>query len=93
MASSSSSQVFNSPAVSSTAAGIGGVASNYKGDRSNQTPSPNPNSAGNKYNHGRTNSIQQVINTVRKRSGSTAEIAEKLKVPISYELVVCVVYI
>ncbi|KAF3912812.1 hypothetical protein AA313_de0201506 [Arthrobotrys entomopaga] len=41
--------------------------------------------------HTRTNSISEAIRNVRKRSGSTAEIVENLKAPISYRLVtICI---
>ncbi|RVD81759.1 uncharacterized protein DFL_009608 [Arthrobotrys flagrans] len=48
-------------------------------------------SPNNRKLHTRTNSISQVIKNVRKRSGSTAEIVENLKAPISYRLVaICI---
>ncbi|KAK6347059.1 suppressor of loss of ypt1 [Orbilia brochopaga] len=61
------------------------------GKRESSSPSREISPGGHRKLHGRTNSIQQAINTIRKRSGSTAEIVEKLKTPISYKLVaICI---
>ncbi|EPS38968.1 hypothetical protein H072_7279 [Dactylellina haptotyla CBS 200.50] len=57
----------------------------------NNTSSREISPNGNRKLHTRTNSISQAIRNVRKRSGSTAEIVENLKAPISYRLVaICI---